>query len=319
MAVDRRLGAGLAILAFSFAFPYLYDRYQGFKLILDNAPEKLPNISAFASAEIKFRDEVKNCEDAVMDESRGIAFLSCDSSRDHWDVIMGTSIDPAESGAIYKFDYASTPNTLVRLSLSNFPRPADFHPLGISYHSQSNTLFVVNHRSSGPAIELFSYADHDSTALYHIRTLTHPLIHAPNAVTALSATSLLITNDHFFSIRKWPLLSRLEAYLAVPIGSIEHVDFSAPGEVHATQLARLPLPNGIAMVNQTTLTVASTSRPGVYFYDIHRPTDSGNIKLELRRVIKTRFAPDNLRVDSRGRLLVAGHPHPVRGEGDAVE
>lgn len=318
----------------SLAFPYLYDRYQGFKLILDNAPEKLPNISAFASVEIKFRGEVKNCEDVVMDESRGIALLSCDPSRDHWDTIMvgshlpsqmeynickaatdelsqGTSniTDPSDAGGIYKFDYASNSNTVVRLPFSNFPSPLDFHPLGITYLATSSTLFIVNHRSSGPAIEVFSYTDGSTGSLHHVRTLTHPLIHTPNALTALSATSLLITNDHYFSIRKWPFLSTVEAYLALPIGSIIHLDFSTPDAVSATQLARLPLPNGIAMMNETSLAVASTSRPGVYLYEVHRPSD-GKIKLELKRVIKTRFAPDNLRLDSQGRLLVAGHPHP---------
>jgi arylesterase / paraoxonase len=77
------------------ATPYLYGRFQLLSLFYKNAPNRLPRIEAFKSHEIKFADRAKNCEDALLVESKGLAILSCDLGRDTWNTVMvGASNGP---------------------------------------------------------------------------------------------------------------------------------------------------------------------------------------------------------------------------------
>lgn len=52
--------------------------------------------------------------------------------------------------------------------------------------------------------------------------------------------------------------------------------------------------------------MASSSKPGVYLYDIRE-----DYELEFKRVIRTKAAVDNLSVDMKGTLLLAGHPSAI--------
>ena len=66
----------------------MYDRYQGFSTIIANRPSKFRSAYYLGSHEIKFRDVVRNCEDVIIEEGMGIAFLSCDPGRDRWNTVM---------------------------------------------------------------------------------------------------------------------------------------------------------------------------------------------------------------------------------------
>jgi hypothetical protein len=68
--------------------PYLADRYQLPVLLYKNHPSRLQSISAFKEYNIKFKDVVRNCEDVVIDEAQGVAFISCDPGRDHWNTVL---------------------------------------------------------------------------------------------------------------------------------------------------------------------------------------------------------------------------------------
>jgi hypothetical protein len=74
------------------AAPYIYERYIAFSGILANRPGKLEPYNGFKSHEIKFVDQLKNCEDVILEEELGIAFLSCDPGRDRWNTVMVPSI-----------------------------------------------------------------------------------------------------------------------------------------------------------------------------------------------------------------------------------
>jgi arylesterase/paraoxonase len=71
----------------------------------------------------------------------------------------------------------------------------------------------------------------------------------------------------------------------------------------ARVVARVPFANGVALLNKTTLVVASSSKSGVYFFQ--REEFDG---LDLKKVLRTPAAVDNLSVDANGKLLLAGHP-----------
>jgi arylesterase/paraoxonase len=69
-------------------------------------------------------------------------------------------------------------------------------------------------------------------------------------------------------------------------------------------LVRVPFANGIAMLNSTTVAVASSAKMGVNFYTFSPDT----IKLHFRKFIRAPSSVDNLSVDASGKLLMAGHP-----------
>jgi arylesterase/paraoxonase len=57
-------------------------------VLLANSPGKYNNLNTFKSHEIKFRDQLRNCEDVLLDEAMGIAFVSCNPGRDQWNTVM---------------------------------------------------------------------------------------------------------------------------------------------------------------------------------------------------------------------------------------
>lgn len=49
-------------------------------------------VNTFKSHEVLFKDYVRNCEDVLMEESLGVAFVSCDPGRDRWNTVMVSSL-----------------------------------------------------------------------------------------------------------------------------------------------------------------------------------------------------------------------------------
>jgi arylesterase/paraoxonase len=190
-------------------------------------------------------------------------------------------------------------DVLKPLTLQNF-NVNDFHPVGIHFEASTSTLYVVNHAQSGSAIEVFHLSIKSSTAT-HALTLKHPLISTPNSIHALGSGKFFFTNDHYIRAAVSPLLSKIETFSGAPGGSVVFFDindFSA-----AKTVARVPFANGIAMINESTLVVASSSKSGVYFYNVTPEYDLG-----FKTYVRTQAAVDNLSVDGKGTLLMAGHP-----------
>lgn len=152
----------------------------------------------------------------------------------------------------------------------------------------------------------------------HIGTIRHSLIAAPNAVTAISAKELFVTNDHRFIAEKHPMLTKLETGFGYAGGSVVHIDLKSIREPKVHTLSKIPFANGIVQLDSSALAVASSSMNEVYIYDIARPSDSGPPSLTKRNTIQVSFHPDNLRVDQNGKLLIAGHPHALTMEKVAV-
>jgi arylesterase / paraoxonase len=186
-----------------------------------------------------------------------------------------------------------------KISLDNFDTK-DFHPLGIEVDFLTNTLYVVNHAQSGSRIEIFSLSDDRLTAK-HIKAIQHHLLHAPNSIHSLGDGKIFITNDHYFRAAKFPLLSKIETWSGIPSGTIVYIDTNQPDT--AKIVGRVPFANGMAMINSTTIAIASTGKMGVYFFDI-----SPSYDLVSKGYIRAPTAVDNLSVDDKGTLLLAGHP-----------
>lgn len=212
---------------------------------------------------------------------------------------------PVANADLYIYDYKKTnapdSESLKQLTLANFAGKTDFHTLGLAFDDASSTLLAVNHAKNGSRIEKF-HLDVGKLTATHLATIQHPLIRSPNAMIMVDQDTFYLTNDHKFLARDSITLARLETFTAAPLGNVVLVKTHG-GEVQATKLASVPFANGIELIGDSTLVVASTTDPGLFFYRV-------NPDASLTFTSKTRvpFLPDNLSVDGK-TLMVAGHPH----------
>jgi hypothetical protein len=139
---------------------------------------------------------------------------------------------------------------------------------------------------------------------------------APNALALTSPTSFYLTHDHRFTRRLPGVLGKalpvIESILALPLAWVTHVtlpdtDTDTATATHTQTVAsRIPFPNGVAISpDGTQVAIASTALGQVLFY----ARDVATQALTLRARVPTPFAPDNVMFDSRGSLIVAGHPN----------
>ncbi|TLD14888.1 hypothetical protein PspLS_10808, partial [Pyricularia sp. CBS 133598] len=320
---------------------YLSGRYYALSRIYANRPHKLPPVNASFVATprvsgsgghhaVLFADRIRNCEDGIVVPELGVAFLSCDPGRDGWNTVMGAfaeNQDANPGGQIWLYRYSKdvvaadddATMRLQRFGLSGFPEPKLFHPIGIAFDHPTETLFVLNNDVRGPRLEVFRYKPSIiSPLLKHLGTIEHPLIYSPNSVEVVSSTELYITNDHRFPARYHPILSTLENYLLLAKGTVVRVKLSSkPSTIESIRtVASLPFANGIARLNASTMVVSSTNTASIHFYSIpataagEKKAGSKEEQLTLTSVVKLPFLPDNLSVDEKGKLLIAGHPSP---------
>lgn len=188
-----------------------------------------------------------------------------------------------------------------------------FHPLGIEYHAESSRLFVINHNPSGTRLEWYKVDTLLGTATLEGTFRDAQNLPTPNALVAISENEILITNDHYMPIREHRTLARLETYAGIAGGSIAHIHLSSSGNSppQITTLTRVPFANGIALLNKSTIAVASSSTASIRLFHVDWPeTQPGHApSLTPLSSIPLPFLPDNLSVDSKGTLLIAGHPH----------
>jgi arylesterase/paraoxonase len=118
----------------------------------------------------------------------------------------------------------------------------------------------------------------------------------------LGEGKMYITNDHLIRAAVSPLLARLESFGGFPGGSVVYLDTNAP-EL-SKRVAQVPFANGVVEVNASTLAVASSMKPGIYFYRIAK-----DMRLDYLTYVRTPAGADNLSRDRDGKVLVAGHPH----------
>ncbi|KAI1077679.1 putative paraoxonase [Whalleya microplaca] len=326
---NTALKIALAILAVATMAPKVFEHYRSiWSLLHNNAPDRMARINNFKSHEIKFTDTIRSCEDALLIESEGLAIFSCDAGRERWNTVMGIFLPGNNSGAeLYAYDYkdATAPDSkaLKRFELIDYEHGEDFHSLGSAYNEETSTFFIVNHREGQMAVEMFKL-DLVSFTAKHLGSIQHPLLHAPNSIAIINDHELYVTNDHYFSIRKHRALATAETYLRLPFGSVVHVDFSSlldnpkssgAGTISASVVARLPFANGIAILNSTTVAVASTTSASIYLYNVSRPINTSDTKapptFSYASEIELPFLVDNLKLASDGVLYAAGHPNPV--------
>jgi hypothetical protein len=264
------------------------------------------------------------CEDAVFWEKVDgsgavldkVVLLSCDPGRKAWNTVMGPMNDPSPHGALWLYKIGDTSARSVRITLEGYPEAHDFHPLGFDiYPSQPDqpysNLFVVNHARHNSTIEQFTLSWHAPDRAKWVRTISGPELVSPNALALTSPTSFYLTHDHRFTRRLPGLLGRalpmIESVLALPLAWVTHVTVSDTTATHTQIVAsHIPFPNGVAISpDGTQVAIASTTLGQILFY----ARDTATQALSLLTRVPTPFAPDNIMFDSRGSLIVAGHPY----------
>ncbi|KAI1264848.1 putative paraoxonase [Xylariaceae sp. FL1019] len=300
-----RAAASLAVFS-ALLWSFLSPRAHTASIFYKNAPARFQEISNIPNPTIKFSDRIRSCEDVILVESRGLAILGCDPGRERWNTVMGIfEPDPVANGDLYLYDYSKN-DELLQFKFVDFKYQTNFHTLGMAYDEHTSTLFVANHRRhEHPAIEMFKLDLEHQTAT-HQGSIQHPLIHGPNSITLINDHELMVTNNNYFLIRDNWLLNRIETYLALPLGSVVHVDFAAllknpDASADAKVITRLPFANGIEMINETAFAVASSTLGSVHTFDLATSKELSRFKVP--------FHPDNLSLSKDGALFVAGHPH----------
>ena len=230
---------------------------------------------------------VPGTEDITIDPRTGLAFISSDDRR-------AAAEGRAVQGAIYGFDIRAANSRPVRLT---GVLPFDFHPHGISLYRGGGEarLFVVNHRSDGPYIEIFAFR---RARLVHLESIRDSSMHSPNDVAAVGMRSFYVTNDHGNTS---PAGKMAEEYLQLKRAYVLYYD----GSAFRIVARGLGYANGIALSQDGgTVYVASTVGRNVSVYE--RDVKTGT--LSAARVIDTAFGSDNIEIDADGALWVAGHP-----------
>ena len=80
-----------AVALTSLLTAFLYSRAGSLYSLYANAPGRLQHINNLKNSDIRFREDVRNCEDVVLDTDQGFALLSCDPGRDTWNTVMVSS------------------------------------------------------------------------------------------------------------------------------------------------------------------------------------------------------------------------------------
>lgn len=278
-------------------------------------------------------NDMKFCEDATFWEKVGangdvvdkVLLLSCDPNRKSWNTVMGPLRDPSPHGALWFYNISDASARPRRISLEGYPEGHDFHPLGLDiYPSQPDepysNLFVVNHARHNSTIEQFALSWHRPDRARWVRTISGPDLVAPNALALTSPTSFYLTHDHRFTRRLPGLLGKVlpiaESVLALPLAWATHVTLgdaeaasSAASSDRTTTVvvaSHIPFANGVAISpDGAQVAIASTTLCEIQFY----ARDAATQALSLRARVPMPFAADNIMFDSRGALVVAGHPH----------
>ena len=79
-------------LALAALYPFLSEILYPVKLFVLNHPKLLKEVNEFPTHQVRWPNEVRNCEDVVLDEGTGTAIFSCDPGRDKWNTVMVCNI-----------------------------------------------------------------------------------------------------------------------------------------------------------------------------------------------------------------------------------
>jgi len=239
---------------------------------------------------------IVGAEDFALSESAGLLFVSSDDRR-------ATARGEAVQGGIYALDLAALDSDgdlpAPRPVTAGFAGELHPHGIGLLETPDGMRLFVVNHTSTGSAVEILAWDGEGFAAVDSIRDAR---IHDPNDVLAVGPRSFYVTNDHGAS-SAWG--RTLEEYLRRPWSDVVYFD----GERSREVARRLRYANGIAASpDGAEVYVAATVGRSIVRY--RRDPATGDLVMRERIPVGT--GVDNILVDGDGNLWVGAHPPLLR-------
>ncbi len=233
---------------------------------------------------------VVGAEDVTIDPDKGLAYLSADDRR-------ATLAGRPQRGGIYSLDLRTAGAQPVLVTPNE---PKEFHPHGISLWRGAGgerRLFAINHLSQhSHRVEVFAV---EGAELQHLESIHYPELTSPNDLVAVGPREFYATNDRYYVEPGWQ--QTLEAYLQLPWSNVSHF---AAGRSRVAA-SGLSFANGINVsADGKTIFVAECLGRAIHVYE----RNPSNAELTLQRTIPLQSCPDNIEVDSDGRLWVAAHP-----------
>lgn len=232
-----------------------------------------------------------SAEDIQIDRSRDTAYLSL---LDRRALVEGNGRD----GDIAQLDLTEA-RPIPRSALSAAPK--GFRPHGMALQPSadgSQRLFVISHPPDGShVIEIFEQPA-GQELFDHVASIRDPLFQSPNALVAVDSKRFYVINDsgaagRFDRIR--------ETLFRTGLSSIVYFDGNEARRVAGGLKSGVGL--GISAEGRRIF-AAETLGKRITVYE--RDSATGN--LLVRGAIPTPGSPDNIQIDTQGRLWVAVHP-----------
>ncbi|KAI0178630.1 calcium-dependent phosphotriesterase [Hypoxylon sp. FL1284] len=231
--------------------------------------------------ENRFIDGTVACEDLHYHEPSGMLYSACMGDLEiaaGWFPGAG-SLDHPERPGYGTFVYINPKNGKTqKLSLVDFEGPFVTH--GISLYSPPSDpktvyIFAVNHlpnplwtasSSAQPKaasrIELFVHTVGSKTAK-HLRSISHPLIHTPNDILALSEKEFFVTNDQYYH---GGFMRVVELIAHLPWTDTVHVRIGDDGDVSASvSISSIANNNGLGWGPDQQVLISSAFGSSLYF------------------------------------------------------
>ncbi len=245
-------------------------------------------------------------EDLQIDHASRIALLSSDDRRAN---AAGNFV----SGGIYALPIDDPGRPARLLTGPDSGAPAKFRPHGISLYvapDGARTLMVVNHHTAeamatdwqAHSVEIFDVSGSgDALSLRHRRTVSAPLMSAPNDLVAVSPDSFYVSN----MIGSTSAIGAgLEAFLGLKRSSLLWFD----GAAMSYAVQGLAYANGVNVSpDGKTIYVAETGGRRLSAYD--RDVATGVLTLKQDGFFGTGL--DNIDVAPDGALWIGAHPRMV--------
>ncbi|KAM0446859.1 hypothetical protein ACHAO4_009183 [Trichoderma viride] len=200
---------------------YVYNSYVQRALVVMGAFRQAGS-TELAPGDFVVIDGTTHCEDLHYHESTGLIFTACEGfqgARLKWFPPIDHFFEPSHPELVKGNLQIIDPKTLKAqvLELEGFSGPFVTHGIDViddpkKSKGEAVYIFAVNHRPNPKhygencdvnapqcysVIELFHHVVGSGKAR-HVRTIWHPLITTPNDIFAMSPTSFLVTNDHYF-------------------------------------------------------------------------------------------------------------------------
>lgn len=264
-------------------------------------------------------NNIGSVADLVVDETTTLVYVSSGKNKHRNEYYPPFGLHNRGLRSVYYHDYVALYNPSTEkfkiLEFENF-EGHDFIGQGIAITraqeagDNSNFLYFVNHKRSGPVISVFKHKKGTSTLQYLHEFKSPSFIYTPSAVAPISPFEVYITNDHYFTRGPGRLLENALSPLAS--GNVVHCIFDPKSKETSCNkvVTGLAMPNGLEYLPARNELVVGESMTGhVTFFPRVPDSQTGDVDASQKRVTDIGAPLSNIRrVPGRNDLIVSVLP-----------